>query len=150
MLKAGWHAHRLDAPGKFLLSAPEHDIPRRARTYLLNDEGVQRTAARHAPNRPQLDPVSAAALETHSGQEEAAIALGNNERPEAPQDAERALSTALDEATDEGASVHDLMAATGMGKRWVYYRVGALVNHGRAVQTARGRWRTAPVSHDSA
>ncbi|MEV0230166.1 hypothetical protein [Nonomuraea sp. NPDC050786] len=27
MLKAGWHAHRLDAPGKFPISAPEHDVP---------------------------------------------------------------------------------------------------------------------------
>jgi S-DNA-T family DNA segregation ATPase FtsK/SpoIIIE len=27
-LKAGWHAHKLNATGKFLLSAPEHDAPR--------------------------------------------------------------------------------------------------------------------------
>lgn len=25
--KAGWHAHKLNAPGKFLISAPEHDSP---------------------------------------------------------------------------------------------------------------------------
>jgi hypothetical protein len=24
MLNAGWHAHLLNAPGKFLVSAPEH------------------------------------------------------------------------------------------------------------------------------
>ena len=29
MLAAGWHAHTLDAPGKFLVSAAEHDTPRR-------------------------------------------------------------------------------------------------------------------------
>ena len=34
MLAAGWHAHTLNAPGKFLISAPEHDTPRRARCYL--------------------------------------------------------------------------------------------------------------------
>ena len=27
MLAAGWHAHTLNAPGKFLISAPEHDTP---------------------------------------------------------------------------------------------------------------------------
>ena len=26
-LKAGWHAHKLNAPGKFLISAPGHDTP---------------------------------------------------------------------------------------------------------------------------
>jgi S-DNA-T family DNA segregation ATPase FtsK/SpoIIIE len=31
MLAAGWQAHTLNAPGKFLISAPEHDTPRRAR-----------------------------------------------------------------------------------------------------------------------
>ena len=28
MLAAGWHAHTLNAPGKFLISAPEHGTPR--------------------------------------------------------------------------------------------------------------------------
>ncbi|MEV6149645.1 hypothetical protein AB0L53_04820 [Nonomuraea sp. NPDC052129] len=50
------------APGKFLISSPEHDIPRRARAYLLDDEGVQATAERHAEHRPPLDEVSAQAL----------------------------------------------------------------------------------------
>jgi len=27
MLKAGWHANKLNAPGKFLLWSPEHDTP---------------------------------------------------------------------------------------------------------------------------
>jgi S-DNA-T family DNA segregation ATPase FtsK/SpoIIIE len=27
MLKAGWQAHKLNAPGKFLVSSPEHDTP---------------------------------------------------------------------------------------------------------------------------
>src|SRR5258708_19097839 len=40
MLNAGWHAHTLNAPGKFLISSPEHDAPRRARAYLLTDETV--------------------------------------------------------------------------------------------------------------
>ena len=58
MLKAGWNAHKLDAPGKFLISAPEHDIPRRARAYLVTDQMVSDTSARHAQIRPDLDYVS--------------------------------------------------------------------------------------------
>ena len=45
MLNAGWHAHTLNAPGKFLISAPEHDTPRRARAYLVTDQDVTDTAA---------------------------------------------------------------------------------------------------------
>ena len=52
MLAAGWHAHTLNAPGKFLISAPEHDTPRRARAYLLTDEAVTETASRHAAAAP--------------------------------------------------------------------------------------------------
>ena len=62
MAAAGWDAHKLNAPGKFLISSTEHDTPRRARAYLLTDDDVAATAARHAPSRPPLDEVSRAAL----------------------------------------------------------------------------------------
>src|SRR5581483_6452831 len=62
MLAAGWQAHTLNAPGKFLVSAPEHDTPRRARAYLVTDDAVTETARQHAPLRPQLDEVSLRAL----------------------------------------------------------------------------------------
>ena len=42
MLSAGWQAHTLNAPGKFLISAPEHDTPRRARAYLRHRRGGAR------------------------------------------------------------------------------------------------------------
>lgn len=45
MLHAGWDAHNLNAPGKFLVSAPEHGTPKRARAYLLTDQVVAETAA---------------------------------------------------------------------------------------------------------
>ena len=55
MLRAGWDAHNLNAPGKFLVSAPGHDRPKRARAYLLTDQVVTETAARYAGHRPELD-----------------------------------------------------------------------------------------------
>ena len=55
MLAAGWNAHTLNAPGKFLLAAAEHDTPRRARAYLLTDESIAGTASRYAGLRPPLD-----------------------------------------------------------------------------------------------
>jgi len=67
MLAAGWHAHTLKAPGKFLISATEHDTPRRARAYLLTDQAVAETASRYADLQPPLDPVSAAVLGASSG-----------------------------------------------------------------------------------
>ena len=63
MLAAGWHAHTLNAPGKFLISSPEHDTPRRARAYLLTDQAVADTAAHFAGQRPELDEVSRLAIE---------------------------------------------------------------------------------------
>ena len=62
MLTAGWHAHTLNAPGKFLVSAPEHTTPKRARAYLVTDDDVARIVARYGPHRPQLDDVSRGAL----------------------------------------------------------------------------------------
>ena len=67
ILNAGWHAHTLNAPGKFLISAAEHDTPRRARAYLLTDQAVADTASRYADLRPPLDPTSAAALGASRG-----------------------------------------------------------------------------------
>ena len=62
MLSAGWHAHTLNAPGKFLVSAPEHTTPKRARAYLVTDDDVARTSRTTARDRPQLDGISRGAL----------------------------------------------------------------------------------------
>ena len=61
MLHAGWNAHTLNAPGKFLVSAPEHTTPRRARAYLVTDDDVARTA-RYSHTRAHLDEVSRSAI----------------------------------------------------------------------------------------
>lgn len=41
MLAAGWTPHTLDAPGKFLLSSPEHTVPKPARAWLVDDDTVK-------------------------------------------------------------------------------------------------------------
>ena len=67
MLNAGWHAHTLNAPGKFLISSPEYHIPRHARAYLVTDQDVTEAAARHAASRPELDEVSRNAVPPAAG-----------------------------------------------------------------------------------
>ena len=62
MLAAGWQAHKLDAPGKFPVASAEHRTPRRARAYLITDQAVTETAARHAELRPELDEASQCAM----------------------------------------------------------------------------------------
>ncbi|MFC7384335.1 cell division protein FtsK [Sphaerisporangium rhizosphaerae] len=151
MFKAGWHSHTLNAPGKFLVSAPEHDIPRRARTFLLADDTVQRTAIRHASNRPPLDDISVAALETAPMEADRGTLSGSSAVPcevhqAASQDAENTLWVALRDAPAEGLSIDDLMRRTGMGRSWVYYRLREHARSGRAAQVSRGRWRALPDS----
>ena len=153
MLSAGWQAHRLNAPGKFLISAPEHDTPRRARAYLVTDEAVTVTAARYADLRPALDEVSQQAITDRAQTRADEPGLGPSRRHEAGggngphgdrDTPEAILWAALSLAPEEGISVARLMSATGMGRRWVYYRLRELADCGRAVQTYRGNWRSAP------
>ncbi|MEC3994477.1 FtsK/SpoIIIE domain-containing protein [Actinacidiphila sp. DG2A-62] len=143
---AGWHAHTLDAPGKFLVSAEGLDRPRRARAYLITDDDVRATVLRHAPGRPPLDALSAAALpgDADCAPEPAAEPedVVDAELVDAP-DPELALWAALLDAADEGLTVPDLMTTTGMGRTWIYDRLQAHARADRAHQVARGRWRAA-------
>jgi S-DNA-T family DNA segregation ATPase FtsK/SpoIIIE len=52
------------------------------------------------------------------------------------------LRHALSAAPPEGVPVADLITATGMSRRWVFYRLRQLAGDGYAVQMARGYWRT--------
>ena len=155
MLAAGWQAHTLDAPGKFLVSAAEHDTPRRARAYLITDEAVASTASLHADLRPPLDEVSQQAIEERNRDERAAAAAGEAGEPHgSPPDAEdkhgsaddapeAILWAALSLAPDEGATVPELMTATGMSRPWIYQRLRELAERGQVIQVSRGRWRAA-------
>jgi hypothetical protein len=150
MLAAGWHAHALNAPGKFLISAPEHDTPRRARAYLLTDQAVHDTAARHAGTRPVLDEVSQQALD-----ERAQATPDTPAQPDSPGHAGSAgkasgdvpdspgtlLWLALCMAPPGGAGIAELMNASGMSRPTVYRHLADHARAGRAVQVSRGRWR---------
>ncbi|XVQ10048.1 FtsK/SpoIIIE domain-containing protein [Spirillospora sp. CA-255316] len=153
MLAAGWHAHTLNAPGKFLISAAEHDTPRRARAYLVTDEAVSATVHQHADRRPALDEVSRQALEAERDRartrtaERPVDASPTVAEPE-PQrrdesGSESALWALLTNAPEEGVPIAHLMSATGKGRSWVYYRLQDLAEEGRARQVTRGRWRAA-------
>ena len=113
-LRAGWYAHRLNAPGKFLLWSPEHDTPRRARAYVITDDDVTDAVTRYAPARLPLDPISRRALAAPPSAPSATAQPGDAEggsdadvgQPEDPEDdPESILRTALSRAPEEGVSV---------------------------------------------
>jgi S-DNA-T family DNA segregation ATPase FtsK/SpoIIIE len=153
MVKAGWHANKLNAPGKFLVWSPEHDTPRRARAYLVTDDDVTDAVARYAPARPQLDTISCLALTEGppapqppaepSPERDAAAPDDAGPPGDGQDDPDAILRRALSAAPAEGIPVSDLITVTGMSRRWVFYRLRQLAADGRAVQTARGHWRTA-------
>jgi len=150
MLAAGWHAHTLDAPGKFLISTPEHTTPRRARAYLLTDTNVTTLATRHAPTRPTLNEVSRQIADTAPGADGQPRSIPQPRHstetlaepgPAEGQDPDTVLLSALRQAPPDGVSVPELMRATGMRRTWVYDRLHHHAADGCAVQVCRGRWR---------
>ena len=162
MLSAGWHAHTLNAPGKFLVSAPEHVTPKRARAYLLTDDDVARVVAHYGPRRPQLDDASRGALRVgptlaqpvpwylvnaHRDDVRSAFEPEHEDTEgipeEAPGSPEEILLAVLTAAPPEGIPVREIITATGMSRRWVFYRLQQLAAAGLAVQTVRGYWRAA-------
>ncbi|MET7420500.1 FtsK/SpoIIIE domain-containing protein [Dactylosporangium sp. NPDC005555] len=132
MLSAGWHAHTLDAPGKFYFLADGHTQPRRARAYLVTDDNVQDTAARYADTRPALDALSETALQAPDDEP---VIEGEVIDPEVT------LTMALRDAPSDGLSVPELMHFTGMGRTWIYDRLQTRAEQGTARQVSRGRWR---------
>ena len=109
MLAAGWHAHTLDAPGKFLVSAAEHDTPRRARAYLVTDEVVASTASLHADLRPPLDEVSQQAIEERN----------RTEAPIAPDaEADDPHRSPLDDEDEHGTRTTTLRPSCGPRCPW--------------------------------
>jgi S-DNA-T family DNA segregation ATPase FtsK/SpoIIIE len=160
MRAAGWHADKLNAPGKFLLWSPEHAHPSRARAYLITDADVTRAVNDHAHDRPRLDAISRDALTAAAphlpppaepGQagtrDDADDDEGRRgEDADDYEDPETILRAALSLAPDAGLSVPELVTITRMSRRWVYYRLNELAADGKVTQTARGQWRLTPAS----
>jgi len=140
MLASGWAADTLNAPGKFLISTPEHTTPRRARAYRVDDNAVAAIASRHAEHRPSLDALSQRAIER-----------GDESEYSAPREAAGVTDPAdvlwatLCAAPPQGRSVKELIEATGMGRSWVYARLQTHAEAGRVTQITRGRWM--PTNH---
>jgi S-DNA-T family DNA segregation ATPase FtsK/SpoIIIE len=143
MLAAGWHAHTLNAPGKFLISGPEHDTPRRARAYLVTDEAVTAAATHYADYRPALDDASQRGLTERTDSAEASINIRTTAPPDTTHAPEAILWAVLSIAPDNGITVPQLMGETGMSRPWVYQRLQELVRTGQVTQVTRGRWRAA-------
>jgi hypothetical protein len=143
MLAAGWHAHTLNAPGKFLIAAAEHDTPKRARAYLLTDQVVEAAANHYAAYRPPLDPISQQAVEDDLYTERTVVPADTD--PPTVGDAEDApetlLWTALVLAPPEGVTAPDLMTMTGMSRPWIYLRLRELSEQGHVIQVSHGHWR---------
>jgi FtsK/SpoIIIE family len=159
MLAVGWQAHTLNAPGKFLISAPEHDTPRRARAYLITDQAVTSTASSYAALRPPLDDVSLRALEerarTRPDQRgDPAMPDYGNSAAGSPGDDQdtpgMVLWLALCVALAEGASIAELMSSSRMNRTTLYRHLIEHSRAGRAVQVSRGRWRAAAEGADGA
>ena len=146
MLRAGWDAHNLNAPGKFLVSAPGYDRPKRARAYLLSDEVVAATAAHYAHNRPQLDDVSRRAIDSahrpNAASEKSGPAPANQgATADAPEATEDVLWLALCAAPEEGTDIAELMRITGWKRTNLYRHLRAHAEAGRAIRVSGGRWR---------
>jgi hypothetical protein len=165
MLKAGWQAHKLNAPGKFFVWSPEHDTPRRARAYLVTDDDVRDAVAHYAPARPQLDAISRLALDgspptaaqpspdepgrgagTGTGEPAAnpdEPTYGSQEKPD------NALWQALCAAPGEGLEIGELMRITGWKRTKLYRHLQELAGAGRAIQVSRGHWRARTTGEPS-
>jgi S-DNA-T family DNA segregation ATPase FtsK/SpoIIIE len=136
---AGWHAHALTQPGAFLISAPEFTAPERARGYLITDDQVTAQAASHA----RLDPRPPDAGQAPGWPQTPGTSRTHADEPGDAETPENALWAALRGAPAEGVAVWVLMAACGMSRSWVYYRLREHAAAGRAVQVTHGSWRAA-------
>jgi S-DNA-T family DNA segregation ATPase FtsK/SpoIIIE len=148
MLRSGWDAHNLNAPGMFLVSTPEHDTPKRARAYLVTDQAVTETAALYTDTRPELDEVSRRALTTVNVSQNARRDRGSGDisedeaiaadRSTTPGDV---LWRALSLAPEEGTEIAELMRITGTKRTKLYRHLREHAEAGRAIQVSRGHWR---------
>ncbi|MCM3882149.1 FtsK/SpoIIIE domain-containing protein [Frankia sp. R82] len=118
--KSGWRTDYFNLPGVYLIYDPEHNTPVPNRAYLVDDATVTRITGGFPTPK-------------------ALAAADGTKRVADPDDA---LWTALAAAGPDGASVADLVTATGRSRRWVYYSLRQLQDAGTVHQVAPGRFTT--------
>ena len=154
MLKAGWDAHNLNAPGKFLVSAPGHDRPKRARAYLVTDEAVADTAAHYSGIRPVLDEESRRAIDSarwtraQSPDSGAAPAIHGKQKRRRKQRTTRSGKRYAQPRPKDGQR-RELMRITGWKRTKLYRHLREYAEAGRAIQVSRGRWRARATEEPS-
>ena len=164
MLTAGWHAHKLDLPGKFYVSArePAFRAPRPARGYYITGTDIIGLTDEYGVYTPHPNPNPKTAdepddevdtdipdteTEPRPTQKATGSAVAVSDRPPTP---ERLLLDALRSAPHEGITVPELTTITGKSRRWVYHRLEHLTHTEHAYQVSWGHWRaTNPTNPDN-
>lgn len=154
MLAAGWHAHTLNAPGKFYVSTREHRVPKPARAYYVTITDIVRFTDEYGIYTPHPAPgigtepddeidtdIPDIETEPHLSETSTGGRVAVIDRPPTP---ERLLLDALRDAPEQGITVPELMNITGKPRRWVYRRLEQLNRTGHAQQISWGHWRTPP------
>lgn len=142
MLNAGWHAHTLNAPGKFLISFPEHDTPRRARAYLVPTRTSPKPPrgmppAAHSWTRSRAARSSPPAAPRADWNESSIDANKEHQQKPPGSDAADAAETlwfALCMAPADGIGIGELIRITGMSRPTLYRYLAQHAQAGRGVQ----------------
>jgi len=137
-----------NAPGKFLVSAPEHGIPKRARGYLITDQAVQRyrrTARRQPAPTSTRNHDARSARRPSQPPPLTKLARPTRARPSTGltrPSAEDVLWLALCMAPDAGSISAKLMSITGMSRPTLYRHLQpAREGWPARSKSAGGRWR---------
>ncbi|MBP2353265.1 S-DNA-T family DNA segregation ATPase FtsK/SpoIIIE [Kribbella aluminosa] len=142
-LSAGWDATKFDGPGKFFVSGPGMDTPRRGRAYLITDADVTETATTYARPGSAADQLADTAG-TGRPESRSQRLSGGPETIGAPATVsgpEMALWATLRDAPPEGVTAGVLQDATGKGRAWVYKRLKAGQADTTIASPSYGRWR---------
>lgn len=143
-LGQGWRPHELHPrKGMFLIvsDSDEHQIPQPARSYFVSEAMVREAVKPCARGeRARLDPASAKAAASLEPMSPETV-----EAEEPDLDAEQALLAELRIAPAGGATLADLIEASGKSRAWVYSQLPHLEKTGQAVKVGPARWK-APVA----
>jgi S-DNA-T family DNA segregation ATPase FtsK/SpoIIIE len=146
----GWHAHDLPMPGYAMLRSGPKAKPHPIRTRAFSPADVIALPDRPVWSRA-LPETAADSPADSAGDPDSVYApspppkltLVKDAAPEAVQAPADAVLAALVAAGDGGASVADVVAATGLSQSRAYELLGALVKDGRAVKPRHGRFAVA-------